>query len=460
MNNGPENPTTVTSLTGAVTVSGFCLIRSGHPDFCIDSDIVTVGAASDSDLVMEDPGVSRSHFRIEKRPEGWLLVDQNSTNGTMVDRARVSQAWLKSGMEIRIGRTVMEFRAVSDFTDGGVSGNDRFGGVIGTSPAMKEIFDLLEKVAPTDATVLIEGETGSGKEVVARSIHEMGGRAGRPFVVFDCGATPRELVESILFGHERGAFTGAVTAREGLFEQADGGTLFLDELGELPLDMQPRLLRILETRQVRRVGATRSRNVDVRILAATNRSLQHEVSAGRFRADLFFRLAVIRVRIPALRDRKQDVAPLVRHFLETRRLAGRDVPEITERAVGVLSDFDWPGNVRELFNALERSVSLCDGDTVDVPDLPGYILDAVFPSRTGQDGGTADFDRSFQTWAVARDNCLNRFEKEYLSGLMEKCGGNITVAARCADLDRKHLRNLLKKHGLHRSPDGGGDVSG
>ncbi|HPV04062.1 MAG TPA: sigma 54-interacting transcriptional regulator [Myxococcota bacterium] len=453
--------TAVTSVSRSVTLSGICLRIAGQPDFLIDSDTVTVGAARECDLVIDDPGVSRTHFQILRRPEGWLLRDLKSTNGTMVERARVVEAWLSTGMTITIGRTSIEFMAVSDMAPVSASASEGFGDAVGRSQAMREIFTLLERVSQTDATVLIEGETGSGKEVIARGIHDASRRAQGPFVVFDCGATPRDLVESILFGHERGAFTGAVTTREGLFEQADGGTLFLDELGELPPEVQPKLLRILETREVRRVGGSKARKVSVRLVAATNRRLESEVAAGRFRADLFFRLAVIRVTLPALKDRIQDIPLLVSAFTSRRKAVHGSCPVVSDRALSILSQWNWPGNVRELFNALERAASLCPGSVVDVADLPPYILDAVLPGRKpDNDGPTAPLDRIVRPWASAREDCINRFEREYLADLMEKCGGNLTVAARCADLDRKHLRNLLKKHGLYRGPEGRADGTG
>lgn len=447
--------TSVTSISRSVTISGVCLRLAGQPDFLIDSDTVTVGAARECDLVIEDPGVSRTHFQILRRPEGWLLRDLKSTNGTMVERARVVEAWLFTGMTITVGRTSIEFLAVSDMVPVVASARESFGDAVGCSQAMREIFSLLEKVSQTDATVLIEGETGSGKEVIARGIHDCSRRCQGPFVVFDCGATPRDLVESILFGHERGAFTGAVTTREGLFEQADGGTLFLDELGELPPEVQPKLLRILETREVRRVGGSKARKVSVRLVAATNCRLEKEVSAGRFRADLFFRLAVIRVMLPALKDRIQDIPLLVSAFISRRTAVQGSCPSVSERAISILLQWNWPGNVRELFNALERAASLCPGNEIDVADLPPYILDAVLPGRGAQDdGATAPLDRVVKPYATAREECLNRFEREYLANLMEKCGDNLTAAARCAGMDRKYLRTLLKKHGMYRGADG------
>lgn len=450
--------TTVTAASGAVSLSGMCLHRQGAPDLYIDSESISVGSATDNDVVIDDPGVSRRHFRILRHPEGWRLQDLDSTNGTMVDRARVGEVWLRSGAEIRVGRTVLVFQSIADMAPSGPSEKCRFGDAVGESVQMREIFALLERVALTDATILIEGETGSGKEVFAHGIHTASPRGSGPFVVFDCGATPRDLVESILFGHERGAFTGAVAAREGLFEQADGGTLFLDELGELPIELQPKLLRILDTREVRRVGASRSRRVNVRLVAATNRSLEAEVAAKRFRSDLFFRLAVIRINLPPLRERPGDIPILARHFLERRAVAGGRAMSVSGQAMAALANWKWPGNVRELFNALERATSLCPSDVIDVQDLPPHIVDAFLPGgRAEPDSETARMDRAFKAYATARDECLTAFEAVYLRELMDKCGDNIALAARCADMDRKYLRNLLKKHGLYRPSAKGGD---
>ena len=454
---GDGSDTTVTSLSGAVSLAGIMLRRQGAPDIFIDAGTVSVGAAPDNDVVIDDPGVSRHHFTITRQRDGWLLRDLESRNGTMVDRARVGEVWLRSGAEIRVGRTVLSFQQVADMAPAGPSDKGRFGDAVGDSRPMREIFGLLERVSMTDATVLIEGETGSGKEVFARGIHESSPKASGPFVVFDCGATPRDLVESTLFGHERGAFTGAVTSREGLFEQADGGTLFLDELGELPLELQPKLLRILDTREVRRVGASKSRRVNVRLVAATNRGLEAEVAARRFRSDLFFRLAVVRINLPPLRERPGDIPVLVRHFLE-KRVPGDQRRIVSDQAMAALSNWKWPGNVRELFNALERAISICPSGVIDIQDLPPHVVDAFLPAgREEPDSETAPMDRAFKPYAAAREECLDAFESAYLADLIERCRGNIALAARCADMDRKYLRNLLKKHGLYHPAGSGRD---
>src|SRR6185436_8455528 len=257
-----------------------------------------------------DDTVSRYHCRITQEDNGYVLIDQRSTNGTFINKVRIREAFLKPGSIVSVGQSQLRFNAREEEVEIVPSRADHCAGLIGGNPRMREIYAILEKIAPTATTVVIEGETGTGKEVVAQTLHSLSPRARGELVVFDCGAVPPNLIESELFGHEKGSFTGAVMTRQGLFEQADGGTLFLDELGELPLDLQPKLLRALEQREVRRVGATKPHKVDVRIIAATNRDLESEVKAGRFRQDLFYRLSVLPIDLSPLRERAEDIAAL------------------------------------------------------------------------------------------------------------------------------------------------------
>ena len=267
------------------------------------------------------------------------------------------EAFVEHGTQIVLGAAPIVFEVTSEGAEVVLSGKRAFGGLIGSSPSMREIFSLLERVAPTDFTVLIEGESGTGKELVAEAIHASSARAEGPLVVVDCSAIARDLIASELFGHTKGAFTGAAGARKGAFEAARGGTLFLDELGELPLDLQPKLLRALESREVKPVGANDTIKTDVRIVAATNRTLAHEVRAGSFREDLYYRFAVIRVALPPLRERPEDIEPLVEHFLRgARKLTGRESVEISYKTMDKLKRHKWPGNVRELKNFVERAV--------------------------------------------------------------------------------------------------------
>ncbi|HVQ27280.1 MAG TPA: sigma 54-interacting transcriptional regulator, partial [Planctomycetota bacterium] len=324
---------------------------------------VLLGTHPSSDVCLTDPHVSRLHARIDVEERDYVLADLGSTNGTRVGGVRVRQVCLEDGSEIELGATRLRFRVLDEPFRVELAQDEVFEGLIGRTPAMRELFALCARVAPTDATVLLQGETGTGKELVARALHQRSLRRDKPMVVFDCGAVPPTLIESELFGHERGAFTGAVAARSGVFERADGGTLFLDELGELTPDLQPKLLRVLETGELTRVGGEAPRKVDVRVVAATHRDLAAMISEGRFRADLYYRLAVIRLTIPPLRERREDVPLLAARFAREvlgevprgPQAAGKRIPEETLEAVFEdLRHHDWPGNVRELRNVVER----------------------------------------------------------------------------------------------------------
>jgi len=313
---------------------------------------------------------------------------------------------------------------------------------------MREIFGLLERLAPSDATVLLGGETGTGKDAMARAIHEASKRKDRPFIIVDCGAVVANLIESELFGHEKGAFTGASERRRGAFELADGGTLFLDEIGELPLDLQPKLLRALEARSFRRVGGNTELSVDIRVIAATKRNLSVEVDRGKFREDLYFRLAVVPVDLPPLRERKEDLPLLVDHLLETIQAGDPDAGELrmADAAVEALAGHDWPGNVRELRNVLARAAFLArTGD--------GEIRLGHVPVGAPVGGGsgiapTFDPQMSYRDTKAAFEQ---EFERRYVEWLLERHDGNISAAARSADMDRKYLHKLAKKHGVHPS---------
>jgi len=318
---------------------------------------------------------------------------------------------------------------------------------VGNSIKMREVFALLEKVAPTDATVLVLGETGTGKELVAQALHDKSRRAGGPLVVFDCGSVPANLIESELFGHEKGAFTGASDRRIGRLEEASGGTLFLDELGELPLDLQPKLLRVLEQREVRRVGGRDSIAVDIRIVAATHRDLAREVNRGAFREDLYYRLAVVRVSLPPLRERTEDIPMLVEHLI--RRVLRDDAPRaeivikrIRDDTWKRLKSHPWPGNVRELRNIIERTLALSgnDIDTIEPPTAAGIRVsrpNAISPSAE------IDLDRPFVDLKL---DFLSRFEEGYLTRQLDRHGGNISRAAAASGLDRMYFKRLLKKY--------------
>ena len=322
-----------------------------------DKEEVRIGSMDDNDVVISDDTVSRYHCRIAQEDTGYVLVDQRSTNGTFINKVRVREAFLKPGSIVSVGQSQLRFNAREEEVQIVPSRNTQCGGLIGGNARMREIYSIIEKIAPTATTVVIDGETGTGKEVVAQAIHSLSPRVKNDLVVFDCGAVPPNLIESELFGHEKGSFTGAVMTRQGLFEQADGGTLFLDELGELPLDLQPHMLRALETRHVRRVGGTHERPVDVRIIAATNRLEHLGTESSRIRIDLYHRLATVVLVLPPLRERMGDLVELVEACLE-EHAPEHGIKTITEAGWRGLSTYSWPGNVRELRAAVSRACAL------------------------------------------------------------------------------------------------------
>jgi DNA-binding NtrC family response regulator len=368
-------------------------------------------------------------------PPGVTVRDLGSRNGVTVDGVPVLHAPLRAGAQIGLGHTRLLFEVGDEVVDIELSARDRFELLVGRSPAMRAVFALLERAAPSEATVLLEGETGTGKDSAAESIHQASPRRDGPFVVVDCGAMPGTLLESELFGHERGAFTGADRARRGAFEAASGGTLFLDEIGELPVDLQPALLRALDQKAVRRVGSNELCPVDIRVLAATNRDLHAEVNARRFRSDLYYRLAVIRVTLPPLREREQDLPVLAAHLL-----AGMGAGELAElplfRSEAFHEDLrrhSWPGNVRELRNYLETCVALRQ-----LAPLPA--VDAGPELRVAIDAG--------KPLRSARDEVVAAFERRYLRELLARSGGNVSAAARAAGVERPYFYRLLWRHGL------------
>jgi DNA-binding NtrC family response regulator len=429
-------------------------------EYVFDQPVITMGSAEENDVVVRDMRTSRYHCQIVREPDGYVIKDLGSKNGTYVGKVRVKEAYLKSGCTISLGGVEARFHVLGEKVEIAPSSRDCFGPVIGTSRRMREVFSILERIAPTNSTVVLEGETGTGKEMVARAIHQKSQRASGPFVVFDCSAVPRELIESELFGHEKGSFTGAIQTRQGLFEIAQGGTLFLDEIGELSIELQPKLLRALEQREIRRVGSNKQIKVDVRLIAATNRDLEREVQEGRFREDLYYRLSVVRIKLPPLRERKEDIPLLARHFLKAAQF-NKDadglprVKGFSEEAMTALLEYEWPGNVRELLNVVERAVSFADGDLVEIDDLPPHVLgNAYRSSREHLDRGDTTLDlRRRATFKDAKERWLERFEREYLKTLLERNNYSISAAAREADLDRKYLRKLARRYGLLPADD-------
>jgi transcriptional regulator with GAF, ATPase, and Fis domain len=442
--------------------------EGGKREFELTKARVVGGRSQINDIPIEDKAVSGTHFEIVSDDDGYRLIDAGSTNGTFVGDVRIKEVFLKPGMRFRVGHTELVFQPLNDVVEIALSAQDRFGSVLGGSVTMREIFANLEKVAPTDLTVMITGETGTGKELVARSIHDFSTRRSKPFVVLDCGAIPRDLIESTLFGHEKGAFTGAIGQQRGCFEQATGGTIFLDEIGELDVGLQPKLLRVLENREVKRVGGDRTIKVDVRVLAATNRELRAMVHKGSFREDLYFRLSVITVHNPPLRERKDDVPQLVHHFLnEVSQRRGMQL-SVAPDAMMALVNQEWPGNVRELRNVVERAASLCDTSVVTRADLNlgrGFVnappstgfgsVASVSAAATGMVGvgsGAAAFPPELFATGIAfkdaKQSVVDHFERLYLRNLIDRNKGNITRSAHEAGLTRYHLRELLKRHEL------------
>ena len=417
----------------------------------MERDVIHIGSQSGCDVVLSDSTVSRRHAEILRTKDGIILRDLGSTNGTFVGPVRVKEVFLAPDTHFKVGRTEIVFTPIDEIIDVKPSDEASFEGLVGDSVAMREVFGILERVAPTDLTVLICGETGTGKELASRAVHVRSGRRNKPFVVFDCGAAPDNLIESELFGHHRGAFTGAIEARPGVFEQADGGTIFLDEIGELPLDLQPKLLRVLEQREVRRVGGTKTKSVDLRVVAATNRDLRQEVAKGRFREDLYYRLAVVELALPPLRERMEDLLPLAEHLL-SRSPHNRLVSHISAEVRAIFESYHWPGNVRELNNVVERAIPFTDGTEIGIDALP----DALRSGHTGQYPRTQKIQApvtipSELPFKDAKDQLVEAFERKYLLDLIDRHGGNVSKAARAADMDRKSITRLMKKHGITRS---------
>ena len=400
----------------------------------------SIGTDPGNDLVLTDRSVSRHHLAIRATPRGLELRDLGSTNGTVLGGYRVMSALVEPGALIGCGRTVLRLDATGEEVRESLSAREEFGRAIGVSAAMRRVFTLMERFAPADGTVLLEGETGTGKELLAQAIHDASGRASGPFVVVNCGAIPVTLIESELFGHVRGAFTGATEARRGAFEAARGGTLFLDEIGELPLAVQPVLLRVLENRTVKRVGDDRRIPVDVRVVAATHRDLRQEVNRSRFRADLYYRLAVLRLRVPPLRERREDIPVLVRHFCEQMAGAGAEgepPPTLPDELVTALAAQSWPGNVRELRSAVQRAILL--GDAAEWQDPLARARAEAEPNPIVDLG---------QTFGDAKERATARWESAYVRKLIEMFGGNLTRAARAVGMSRNHLRQLAERHGV------------
>jgi len=451
--------TTNTLTTGATRqlrlrkASLRCVVgpESGQ-EWCFEHDVIRIGSSRSSDVGLSDNTVSRRHAEIVRTPEGVLLRDLGSTNGTFVGPIKVREVFLGPDTAFRVGRTELHYKALDEVVRVAPIATHRFEGMVGASVSLREVFAVLDRVAPTGLTVLIQGETGTGKELASRAVHTRSRRSDGPLCIFDCGSVPENLIESALFGHARGAFTGAVESRQGVFESADGGTIFLDEIGELPLELQPKLLRVLEQREVRRIGEHHPRPVDVRVVAATNRDLRTEVREGRFREDLFYRLAVVEVRLPPLRERLADLPMLVSFLLE-RAPHNQRVTRLTPEVLRLFEAYRWPGNVRELHNVVDRALPFCDSEAITIDALPASLRAAALSRETRVPGAAAaQHVEELQglPFRQARDRIMEAFEREYLMDLLERHAGNLSRAARAADVDRKTLGRLMKKHDIRR----------
>ncbi|MFK7990785.1 MAG: sigma 54-interacting transcriptional regulator [Sandaracinaceae bacterium] len=407
----------------------------GGPSVELTGTALRVGSDPENDLVLEDAAVSARHFQLTAEEAGFRLRDLESTNGTFVGALRCRDVVLGDAVEIRCGTTRLHFQVFADEVELALSRRTDFGRLLGHSPPMRAAFAVLERAAKTELTVLVFGESGTGKELAARGLHDKSKREAGPFVVLDCGAAAPSLLESQLFGHVRGAFTGAESDRPGVFEEADGGTLVLDEIGELPFELQPKLLRALEARTITRIGEHTARSFDVRFVASTHRNLEAEVAAGRFRQDLYYRLSGLVVRLPPLRDRPEEIPRLVAGFLAALD-ADVDVSSSTMQA---LMSYAWPGNVRELRNVVERMVALAD--LSPSAWMPASMASAEETSQTRDARWDLPFHDAKQRW-------IDGFEHAYLTRLLKAHGDNVSEAARVAGLSRQSCYRLMRKHGV------------
>ncbi len=402
-----------------------------------------IGKAPDNDVVIDHPTVSRNHLTVRRQGDVFLVQDQGSTNGTFIDGAQIKEGFLRAGALLEVGDVQLRFQPMIKSLDVSPTAQDRLGDLVGKSLPMRQIFALIQRIAPTDSTLLLIGETGVGKGAAARTIHKLSPRATGPFVIFDCASVSENLIESELFGHEKGAFTGAIAQRVGCLERADGGTLFLDEIDDLPLDLQPKLLRALEDREFRRLGQSGgTHKFDTRVIAASKKDLWGETQAGRFREDLYFRLSVFTLTLPTLRDRKEDLPLLV------DAMAGGNVwNRLSDKQRDMFNAHTWPGNVRELRNAVERLKHVAD-----IPELASenFLREYAGPDR--QEGETLPVNYA-GPFKDVKDDLVRAFEREYLTRLLAKTRGNIAKGARDAGLDRKHLYSLLHKYGLVQSSE-------
>jgi DNA-binding NtrC family response regulator len=387
---------------------------------------IVIGSHATSDLAVGDNYVSREHCKLMIRRDALILMDLGSTNGTFIDGVRIERIALSPEGTFTIGKTTVRYQRKSIVEKVAPSAKNALGAMLGASREMREVFSLISKIAPTDIPICIHGESGTGKELAAREIHALSGRRDKPFIAINCGALPATIIESMLFGHERGAFTGAVERQVGVFEQAHGGTLFLDEISEMETNLQPRLLRVLEEGTVRRLGAKEEQSIDVRIIVATNKDLKQLVRANAFREDLFYRLYVLPLYLPPLRERRDDIPHLARHFVERHSPVRRPL-RLTAEAMSKLEAHEWPGNVRELKNTLVRAMIAATGETIEAGDIQFMSVPRV----------------------QAHDASLNNHEREAIIDALRKAGGNQTKAARLLGIARTTVAYKIGRYGIN-----------
>ncbi len=441
---------TVAGVRGKIEVRGG-RIRVGRGDWHeVGTEPIVVGRNAACQLVVEDTKVSAVHAEFVATPTGVRLRDLGSRNGTYVGGVRVADVYLSTATKLRLGETEVQFEPLRP-EKVALSHIPAFGPLVGNAPPMRAIFDRLQKVSPTDLTVLIQGETGTGKELVAQAIHLASPRAKKPFVVVDCGSIPASLAEGTLFGHERGAFTGAVDKRLSPFEEANGGTIFLDELGELPLEVQPKLLRALAERRIKSVGGSSYREVDVRVLAATRRDLVRAVNANTFRSDLYFRVAQVKIEMMPLRQRVEDIPVLVRKMMKDMGDESA-YDRISTQTLERLMRHDWPGNVRELRNAVAVAFALATPEEeIDISAHLGALSES--PAVGGGGGGGVAMNFRGRAFQDAKRDVLARFERDYFASLSEEAKGNVSEMARRAGMERAHVRTYLRRHGIGSKND-------
>jgi DNA-binding NtrC family response regulator len=459
INTNAQDPQTLTRAAVGdrppITYTHCRMVLTSGPDagrrMETEKDVIRVGSAPENDLVVRDPAVSRAHFEIRKQGNEFALVDVGSTNGTFFGSLRIKEVVLRERCELLFGDTSMLFEPVSTEFVVEPSGARQCGEMVGESIAMREVFTIIERVAPTELAILVIGETGTGKELVARAVHQHSRRGSGPFVALSVGALPPALIESALFGHERGALEGADTTYAGAFERANGGTVFLDEINAVPIELQPRLLLAAERGEIQRLGGDRAVRVNVRVVLAASSDLSASVKQGRFRDDLYYR--VIRIDLPPLRERVEDIAPMIEAFFtrygDELKATGARARKVSAGALAQLQRYEFPGNARELINILRRAAVLATGEEILASDLPADVTgNRGRPNFSAQTPSQLPLPDSSMPFKDAKAQVLDAFERQYLEDLIQRHRQNISKAAREAGIDRRHLYRLLDKYGI------------